>query len=138
VLVGENVNFPELCTLLNLKPTDFKYTELKSELGESLREIFKGTDLLTVFYSANEAVSSDLQTLKHDLTWVGATLGRTMVLSRIGQSFSIQSLGEQRFLITDSHVGSVGSGDLENCFKYVLHAHTEGYSLILWAITALV
>ncbi len=132
------MNFPELCCLLNLKPSDFKYTELKSELGENLREIFQATDLLAVFYCPNGATLADLSSLKKDLTWVGASVGRTMLLSRIGQSFSIQSLGGHRFLITDSHVGKVGSCGLEDCFKYVQHAHTEGYSLILWAVAAMV
>lgn len=97
--------------------------------------MLQGTHLYSVFYDVfMDSTASSLTTLGEDLKQVGQKPGRSLILSRIGQSFSVQSLGQQKFLVTDSHVKTVGAFSYEGCLKYLLHAHTQGYSVILWAI----
>ena len=57
---------------------------------------------------------------------------RFIIISRIGQSFSVISLGNYKYLITDSHVKYVGYANKINCLKYIMHEHTDGFNLILW------
>ena len=136
---GENIDHPDILNRYKdtVRPIQWLQTAVNSDKKVDYSTLLgsRGEELFSTFYDRDypSMTSSDLMMY---IKQYGEQLGRGMLVSRHGQSFSLAGVGKGKVMIYDTHYRHTGIVTPEQAYKHIMFGSNE-YTLILWAPVSL-